>query len=1029
MAKPPKKGSITRSADAQNERISEISNVNRTISTMQKQVKQDLVETETDLGDSQAISSVQHSLTKVLNRLSQTVGDIGKGFSRVAVDTAKAGGNIVAEYGKAIGEDLKVNRENLLTMTIAKSSPIYGYFIAKFMQTNVWKSATEKMKGHITSSLSTIGNALKDKLTGLWRGLNVPLRFPFTKKKDINETPTQKAKRRSKEKIPHMQTGGYVEKSGLAKVHAAEVVVPIDKILSRIDESIGVAKTVASVAKFRQLAMLGKISGFVEEQRNYQKSGLIKGFLHSLRTVHERYNEPSNLRMLRAVLAIQDKLGAQIGTWQQVWQKMLVEHPVFRNIMFASRALIRVFSIPFRLVYSLFRGRGGYKSHLSKSKEPGVAAAENLGAIYVEGMWRLDNISLFTKATAEATRDISTALTGKRYKTLKDVSTKRWSIAGLAAKALLFTTITGPMLAIHRTVRGTIGAVQAVANMIENRQRKKEEEGGSIQLIENTQRLLEVSEEAQQESAINYNVSQNVLDEIREQTERTANTSEVALRTTEEMNRREKRRTFMGFFTGAFSKIKGIFGGLLPLLLGFGGGFIIDMIKTAFLGKAGKGTILGGIGRGLVNIFKRMKLKFPAGFVGRLFPMLFKLKALMWIVAPLAKVALAWGVGGWIGKKLDEHLGITRRIEEGLSKIDKRNRELSGKVAAAQSTAMKAVRTGGDEGFQASQYLQHQGTIHQQPDELFKKDIGIHGRYDTGAVQQAQRDYIHENIDKYIMYDPEHVKSLRDRWIRQGGYWRGKSGMESAERYGALREESFLKYLKKHGRPLTEFQAAQARKEYDMGVTAVKSGVDISVIRELERNAAHYREASTDDRSTIKKYLDQGYQYGQKVQEIINTTAKETGDLFSSSYENVIKKASVAADRADEIHTTAKNIAQQEAGDLFSSSYENVIKKASVAADRADEIHTTAKNIAQQEAAELTLTASEIKDSLEKSGRLAMESTKGTTDKVVNAINEQTTIINNNSTVSNVTSAGRSMFGRFKDTLTNLTLRGKVDGD
>ena len=61
MAKAPKgpKGSITQPADSKNERISEISNVNRTISNMQRQVESQLVDTEKDLGDSDAIQSVQ----------------------------------------------------------------------------------------------------------------------------------------------------------------------------------------------------------------------------------------------------------------------------------------------------------------------------------------------------------------------------------------------------------------------------------------------------------------------------------------------------------------------------------------------------------------------------------------------------------------------------------------------------------------------------------------------------------------------------------------------------------------------------------------------------------------------------------------------------------------------------------------------------------------------------------------------------------------------------------------------------------
>ncbi|RLI46736.1 hypothetical protein DRO61_08865, partial [Candidatus Bathyarchaeota archaeon] len=114
---------------------------------------------------------------------------------------------------------------------------------------------------------------------------------------------------------------------------------------------------------------------------------------------------------------------ATVGTWSQVYQKMLVTNPFFRNILFSLKGISSVITSPAKLIYQAFKSRGGYQGHLSHAKNPSQATAENVGLLYTEGMWRLDNIALFTRATAEATRDISTAITGKKYKQLEGVGT------------------------------------------------------------------------------------------------------------------------------------------------------------------------------------------------------------------------------------------------------------------------------------------------------------------------------------------------------------------------------------------------------------------------------------------------------------------------------------------------------------------------------------------------------------------------------------------------------------------------------
>lgn len=412
------KGSITETADSSQERIAEISNVSRTINQMRKNVQQEIDETQTEVKEFESVSKIEHSMNSVLLKLNRTVGVIGEGFAKVAMNTAKASGDLLKGYGKAITQDINLNKQNVVAMALSRTTPIFGYFAAKFMETDVYQKAKERMKTAFSNMFSSVTSKLKEGLSGLFNKLR------FSKKgKGGVRTDTI-------EEVPKMQKGGIVERAGMAMLHPAEVVMPIDKLLSRIDEAISVSKEVATIAKKTQLQSLAKVAGYVDDTRKWQKVGIFRGFLQAMRMVQTRYEEPANMRMLRAVLSIQSAMGATVGTWPQVWQKMLIQHPFFRNVVFFSRSLYKFFTLPFRAVYKVFKTRGGYLSQLSTAKNPMEAAAENTGLAYAEGMWRLDNIILYTKATAEAVRDLASAFTGKKYAPIEGIKTGFWSVFG-----------------------------------------------------------------------------------------------------------------------------------------------------------------------------------------------------------------------------------------------------------------------------------------------------------------------------------------------------------------------------------------------------------------------------------------------------------------------------------------------------------------------------------------------------------------------------------------------------------------------
>ena len=188
-------GSITQTADAQKDRVNNISNVSSAINRMQKDVDQKISETNKRVERKEDVQQVQSLMNQTLGKLNQTIGALTTGVAKITADTARATASAVGQYGKAISEDISFNKKSVVAMALARTSPIYGYFVAKFMETNVWKQALAKMK---TSIMQTMGAILRPFKGGAARGGTVP----------------------------HAQTGGYIGQGGLAKVHAGETITP-----------------------------------------------------------------------------------------------------------------------------------------------------------------------------------------------------------------------------------------------------------------------------------------------------------------------------------------------------------------------------------------------------------------------------------------------------------------------------------------------------------------------------------------------------------------------------------------------------------------------------------------------------------------------------------------------------------------------------------------------------------------------------------------------------------------------------------
>jgi uncharacterized protein with PIN domain len=238
MPKKVTPGSITQTADAQKNRINNISNVSRAISQMQKDVDQKIAETQKEVKESKSISQVHESMNTTLSRLNQTIGALTTGVAKITTDTARATSDVVRQYGKAISQDVSLNKKSVVAMALSQTSPLYGYFVAKFMETDVFKRALNRMKLSISQ---TIGAIVR------------PLKGPGGAKGGAQ--------------IPHMQTGGKVQQGGMARLHAGETVVPQGVDLSGVDSTL---KEILHVQK-RQSLYMRSVFGVWGEMKLGQK--------------------------------------------------------------------------------------------------------------------------------------------------------------------------------------------------------------------------------------------------------------------------------------------------------------------------------------------------------------------------------------------------------------------------------------------------------------------------------------------------------------------------------------------------------------------------------------------------------------------------------------------------------------------------------------------------------------------------------------------------------------------------------------
>lgn len=355
-------------------RARKINSLHKTIEQVSQRQNKRIINTNNQIKDAGLSSEVEQSYNGILKGLNRTIGNLATGVKNITSETSKATTDAIGQYGKAIGEDISINKTNTVAMALSKATPLFGFFAAKFMETDVFKDSANKIKHNIGAAMhagmskagSTVGSIFN-------KGNKAATQNSADKPASV--TDLSDLKNALSKDIPKLQHGGYVKEGGIAELHAAEVVTPIDKLYKQ----------------FGEILLLQK--------RNQE--GILKSFGKEFK--EGRRIEGVNQQEL--ISSLNELKAGIIGTAERTsvaWQQTLLDHPTFRNMMLFSDIMKTAIMSPIKWLFGIRGGYAGDVTRAMSSSNMFLKQTNLLALIYTKMMPRLDHISQFTRVAAEA---------------------------------------------------------------------------------------------------------------------------------------------------------------------------------------------------------------------------------------------------------------------------------------------------------------------------------------------------------------------------------------------------------------------------------------------------------------------------------------------------------------------------------------------------------------------------------------------------------------------------------------------------
>lgn len=380
----------------QNKKRLQTSNEVNALTKQQKEMMMQL-----DLERTEFTSETAKGYNSVLKGLGRTIESLATGVKSITIDTGKATSQAIGQYGKAISEDISINKTNTIAMALSRATPLFGYFAAKFMETDVFQGAAARIK-------DKVGSAMTEGLSKAGSGIaNV-----FKKGKKIVNEERHKApatvsdleglQKSIEGAAPKLQEGGYIKQGGIVEVHAAEVVTPIDKLLKQIDEakSADISRKLDKTLSLMSQNLL-KLETVVVE-REEQQGSIVQTFIKEFQNVRDTKQEGHQKRLLRAILELKVGLIGMTSRMRIAWQRTLLQHPAFRNMLMFSDIMKSAIISPIQFLFGIRGGYAGDVRGATRTHNVFLKTSNIMALLYTTLMPKIDDLVIYTKAAAEA---------------------------------------------------------------------------------------------------------------------------------------------------------------------------------------------------------------------------------------------------------------------------------------------------------------------------------------------------------------------------------------------------------------------------------------------------------------------------------------------------------------------------------------------------------------------------------------------------------------------------------------------------
>jgi hypothetical protein len=365
---------VTDLAEQENKRKIDFSSGINSLSSEQKRMMKRLND-ERDAFSNQTMQSYN----TVVKGLGSTINRLATGIKYITTETAKATKDAIGQYARAIGEDISVNKTNAVAMALSSASPIFGYFASKFMETDVFQNAADKIK-------SKLGDAVSGGFSRLGRMVGIGKKAKY-----------------DEEGVPQLQSGGYVKKGGVVKVHAAEVVMPAEKVMTQINK----AKD-SAIARQMGTTMVDMSETLADVQENVEdaqekNTNIIQTFMSEWGKAQAEEDEVGN-SLQDVVSEIRELKVSMIGitpSWELALERTLDKHPFYKGVFKMYKLFDSMIPKAFKW---LFGRKSKYAAEVARAGS-GTNVFDRIvsvtGLLYTGIMPKLDELVKYNKALAE----------------------------------------------------------------------------------------------------------------------------------------------------------------------------------------------------------------------------------------------------------------------------------------------------------------------------------------------------------------------------------------------------------------------------------------------------------------------------------------------------------------------------------------------------------------------------------------------------------------------------------------------------